>query len=102
MVCLNPPILRQFRQEPKFDEEVAALGITHKRLDELLASATYSLARHPERCEKIEGTLVHVYKTVVYPDAPSVRIFFTFNDVEVDLLHIEFCEDVTPWMKYEE
>jgi hypothetical protein len=99
---LNPPNLRTFRQEPKFDEEVAALGITHKRLDAILASATYALAREPQRCEKIDGTSVSVYKTVVYPDAPSVRIFFTYTEDEVHLLHIEFCDDVTPWMKYEE
>jgi hypothetical protein len=37
-----------------------------------------------------------VAKTAVYPNAPALRIFFTYNDTEVHLLVIEFAEEFPP------
>src|ERR1700733_9962143 len=102
MVCLKPPKLITIRQEPSFDEELAPLTTSHKRLDEVIFGATFSLAREPELCHKVPGTAIRIYKTAVDPDAPSVRIFFTLTDDEVRLLHVEFCEDVNPMLKYTE
>jgi hypothetical protein len=99
---LSLPKLRTIRQEPGFDEGLECLAISHTRLDEVLASATFFLSRHPELCHKVPGTSVRVFKTPVYPDAPSVRIFFKILEDVVALIHIEFCEDVDPVLHYTE
>jgi len=41
----------------------------------------------------IPGTSLSVAKTAVYPNAPALRIFFTYSDTEVHLLTIEFAEE---------
>lgn len=95
--------LRTIRQEPKFDEEIKALGISCQRLDEILEAIGFALARAPEVFPQVPGTRVSILKTAVYPGAPSLRVFFTYNDEEVHLLMVEFCEDdVTPMLQYEE
>ncbi len=86
--------LRTIREEPKFEEQCQALAIIHKRLDEVLSGLYFSLARHPETFPAIPGTSLSIAKTAVYPDAPAVRVFFTFSDTEVHLLTIEFTEDL--------
>jgi hypothetical protein len=96
-------VIRTIRQEPKFDEQLEGLGVSCKRLDAILEGVGFALARAPEAFERVPGTLVSILKTAVHPGAPSVRIFFTYNEHEVHLLMIEFCEDdVRPFLLYEE
>ena len=77
---------RTIRQEPKFNEQLAA-----------------ALSRHPEQFPRVPGTQISIIKTPVYPNAPSLRIFFTYSEEEVHLLVVEFCEEeVPPPVKYEE
>jgi hypothetical protein len=59
--------------------------VSHKRLDGVLAGLYFSLARHPEAFPKIPDTSLSMARTAVYPDAPALRIFFTYSDTEVDL-----------------
>ena len=87
---------RTIREEPKFDEQRAKLGVSHKRLDEVLAAFHYALCHAPERYPRVPGTTLRVLKTSVYPGAPSLRIFFTFDEHEVHLITIEFCDEGIP------
>ena len=94
---------RTIRQEPKFNEQLETLGISHHRLDEVLEGVAFALSRHPEVFPRVPGTQLSMVKTPVYPEAPSLRIFFTYTDDEVHLLMVEFCEDdVPPQVKYQE
>jgi hypothetical protein len=96
-------LLRTIRQEPKFDDQIKTLGISHSRLDEVLDGVCFALARHPESFENVKGTNLSILKTAVYPGAPSLRIFFTYDECEVHLLAVEFCEDdVQPTISYQE
>jgi hypothetical protein len=67
-----------------------------------MQAVCFGLARHPERYPKIPGTMLRVIKTPVYTGAPSLRIFFTFDEHAVHLIHVEFCDDVAPELTYEE
>lgn len=96
------PRLRTIRQEPRFDEQLGELGVSHKRLDEVLAGAAFGVSHAPENYPIVPGTVLRVLETVTYPNAPSIRIFFTFDDEEVHFLHVEFCEEVSPWIRYDE
>ena len=94
---------RTIRQEPRFDEQIERLGISHKRLDAVLLAVGFGLCREPERFPKVPGTCLSVIKCAVYPEAPSVRIFFTYTEDEVHLIMIEFSEDeVLPTLSYKE
>lgn len=96
-------LLRTIRQEPKFDEQLETLGIACKRLDDIMEAVCFALSRSPDIYPKIPGTCLRVLKTVIYPDSPSLRIFFTFSHEEVHLLTIEFCdEEVVPDIVYQE
>lgn len=95
--------LRTIRQEPKFDEQLRELGISCRRLDEILDGVCFGLARDPESFGVVPGTHLSILKTAVFPQAPSLRIFFTYTDNEVCLLWVELCEDdVPPFVRYEE
>lgn len=76
--------------------KAARYSWTHKRLDDVLADLYFSLARQPEVFPAISDTSLSVAKTAVYPDVPSHRIFFTYDDTEVHLLVIEFAEEFLP------
>jgi hypothetical protein len=69
--------LRTLREEGKFREQFETLAASHERLDDVLAALYFSLARQPEVFPTIPGT--SVAKTAVYPNAPALRIFFTYN-----------------------
>lgn len=84
--------LRTVREEPKFTEQLQALAADHKRLDDVLSALYFELAREPEIFPTVPGTSLSVAKTAVYPDAPALRIFFTYTDTEVHLMHVEFAE----------
>jgi hypothetical protein len=90
MDYLPPRKLRTIRQEPCFDEQVRILALDHARLDEVLGGVFFVLARSPERYPCIERTNLRAFCTRVYPSAPSLRIFYTFDEDTVSLHFIEF------------
>jgi hypothetical protein len=45
--------LRDVRREPLFDEQLAALGLDPRRVDDALSYLDYALARHPEVFPKV-------------------------------------------------
>lgn len=88
--------LRTVREEPKFHEQLEGLAASHRRLEDVLGALYFSLARQPEAFPRIPGTGLSVAKTAVYPDAPALRIFFTYSDTEVHILAVEFAEEFPP------
>lgn len=83
---------RTVREEPKFRDQLKALAVNHKRLDDVLSALYFELSRKPEIFPTLPGTSLSVVKTAVYSDAPALRIFFTYTEAEVHLIHIEFAE----------
>jgi hypothetical protein len=68
------------------------LALDYRRIDEVLAGIEDALGKHPEIFEKIPGSRDCMAKTYFYPNAPVIRILFTYNAVEVHLEAIEFVE----------
>ena len=69
---------RTIRQEPKFNEQLEALGVTHERLDEVLEGVCFALSRSPERFPRVPGTHLSIIKTPVYPGAPFNRLISAY------------------------
>lgn len=86
------PTYRDIVHEPSFEAQRAKAGLSHKRLDEAMTGIDSALAMFPEHYPKIPGTTFSLLKTKAFPNAPALRIFFTYNDNQVHLLWIELIE----------
>jgi len=84
--------IRTIIREPLFQQQLEQLALDHRRIEEVLAGIEYGLGKHPEMFAKIPGTRDCMVKTYFYPDAPAIRILFTYTAVEVHLEAIEFAE----------
>jgi hypothetical protein len=84
--------IRTIIRSDLFQRQLEGLALEHRRIEEVLAGIEYGLARHPEMFAKIPGSHDCMVKTYFYPDAPAIRILFTYNAVEVHLESIEFTE----------
>ena len=58
----------------------------------------------PESFEAVPGTKLRALKTAAYPSCPSLRIFFyvSADNQQIHLLCVELCDDVPPFIQYEE
>ena len=84
--------IRTIRLEPLFEHQIRNLGIAAERLDYALVGLGESLARHPEIFPKVPATPFSRATLNVYGGLPSLRVFFTYNAVEVALVCVEFTE----------
>jgi hypothetical protein len=84
--------LRTIIREHLFQRQLEGLALDHRRIDEVLAGIEYGLAKHPEMFKKIPGSNDSMVTTYFYPDAPPIRILFTYNATEVHLEAVEFAE----------
>ena len=75
-----------------FQQQLDGLGINHRRIDQVMSGIEYGLAKHPEMFAKIPGTQDCMVTTYFYPNAPAIRILFTYTATEVHLLAAEFAE----------
>jgi len=81
--------IREIVETERFTTAFQALKIPYQRLDEVMAGLTHALCYKPEECPVIEGTRLSLIKTRGYGKMPDLRIFFTFNDDQVQLQHVE-------------
>lgn len=85
---------RTLIESEQFKAEKSKINPDIKRLDDMLNSVTWALAQHPEHFEHIPGTQrLYRVNTDPFPDAPPVRIWYTFDDTAVELLSIELADD---------
>jgi hypothetical protein len=68
------------------------LAIDHPRIEEVLAGIEYGLAKHPDLFEKVPESNDRMVTTYFYPNAPAIRILFTYTATEVHLEAVEFAE----------
>jgi hypothetical protein len=84
--------IRTVIRERLFDEQLNGLAINHRRIDHVLSGIEYGLANHPELFPKVPSSGDSMVKTYFYPNAPAVRILFTYTATEVHLVAVEFAE----------
>jgi hypothetical protein len=84
--------LREIVREPLFLEQINGLGVDPKRLEEALSGLDYSLSKHPENFPQIPGTPFSRAALDIYQQAPPLRVFFTYDSVQVRLISVEFAE----------
>ena len=84
--------IRTIIREPLFQRQLDGLAINHLRIDQVLSGIEYGLAKHPDFFEKIPDSHDCMVTTYFYPDAPPLRILFTYTATEVHLVAVEFAE----------
>jgi hypothetical protein len=84
----DPPA-RNCVEEATFADQKAKLGVTVRRLDEILEGALLKIARFPERSFPTPGTSLCSELTRPFPDAPIVWLLFSYDDEAVYLRWIE-------------
>jgi hypothetical protein len=63
-------------------------------MDDILEAVTWALSTNPEQFFRVwDNRDLWLAKTDAFPDAPRMRIWFTFDDRSVTLLSIELIED---------
>ena len=82
--------IRTIIREHLFQEQLEGLAISHRRIEEVMAGIEYGLAKYPEFFHPIPGGHDCMVITNAYPDAPALRILFTYTPTEVHLLAVEF------------
>lgn len=80
---------RTVREEKQFTEDKKKLKHSAKRLDEILFGVIWTLSRIPESFGNVSGTMLYLAKTDAAPDAPSLYIWYTFDDDYIYLLSVE-------------
>ena len=83
---------RTIRESRGFAQQKKRIQPNARRLDDQLLSITWALARKPELFSKIGRTKLYCIKTDPWPDAPRLRLYYTFDDDLVNLLWIEIAE----------
>lgn len=82
--------LRDIFEEPLFSEHLEHLAIGYERLDAVMESVVFELARDPDRFPKVPGTCLSAITVQLYDGLPSVRFLFTFDDERVTLVGVDF------------
>ena len=85
--------IRTIVREHLFQEQLEGLAISHKRIEQVLAGIEDSIGKYPEFFHPIPGEPYCVALTYPYPNAPAVRILFTYTPTEVRLKAIEFSRE---------
>lgn len=83
---------RTIRESREFAQQKKQIQPDARRLDDQLCSLTWVLSRKPETFFKVGRTKLYCAKTDPWPDAPRLRLYYTFDDDSVDLLWIEIAE----------
>ena len=84
---------RKIIREPLFEQQLKGLALSHQRIEEVLAGIEDSIGKFPEFFHPIPGEPYCVALTYPYPNAPAVRILFTYTPTEVRLKAIEFSRE---------
>ena len=89
----QPP--RDLREEPSYTEAVDQLGISVRRLDELLLAITWIVAHDPESLPAIPNTPFRMARSQVIVGEPVLRVYFTIGSDELcQLWWVDLAEDV--------
>ena len=84
---------RTLIETPEFAAEKQMVEPDAKRLDEMLWIITWALSREPEHYPLVPGTKsLHMVMTDPFPDAPEIRIWYSYDDTRVFLHSIELVE----------
>lgn len=89
----GPRNLSESKNFTKEKDDLLSMGEC-KRLDEIIACMDIGLCQNPERYPiAVDGTELRMFITEKFITIPSFKIWYTFDDETVHLLHIELNDE---------
>jgi hypothetical protein len=85
----------QIVEEPLYTEQINALRIDWKRLDEALMTLEHAILNVPDVFPVIPGTILHRVKIVNFDGVPPISVYFAIRGHKAHLVAAEliFYED---------
>ena len=83
---------REIVDEHGFLKKLEKLGVSAKRLDELLESLQLHLARRPELFPNVPGTTLHRVVVNPFPGLRHLNLWFTYDDKTVTFVEVDEIE----------
>jgi hypothetical protein len=89
--------MREIRSEHEVTEQLAKIGISYRRFDEVMDYVQDILCSHPEAFPVIHGTRISICLTNEFvgnsfPDIPALSIYFHYDAQTVKILSVEECD----------
>jgi hypothetical protein len=85
--------MRTIREAEAFSKKLVELGVSPKRMDELLEGISLTVATHPEIFEQVPGKNLRRFRIVPFPGLPQLNVWFRYDEQYVDLVEIDVLED---------
>jgi hypothetical protein len=92
----NPvhPRIRNIVQQERLRQILSNLGFSHLKLDDVIAGFSENVGKRPERIAREPHTgWSRVIVKAFPPDIPRTRIWFTYDDHNLYIEHIEALEE---------
>lgn len=84
--------MRTIREEPTFRERLEKLGVSPKRMDELLEGILLTVASHPEIFDRVPGKDLWRFRVIPFPGMPRMNVWFRYDDQYVDFIEVDVLE----------
>jgi len=84
---------RTIRESKEYQHRLELIQPDVRRIDEQLRGIMWALSCKPDVFPRVDNTKLRRVLTDPWPDAPGVRIYFTFDDNYVELWWIEIVQD---------
>jgi hypothetical protein len=81
--------MRTIIEEDSFRQSLKKLGISPKRLDELVEGVIFAVAKSPETFPEVPGTGIHRLQILPFPGMKRLNVWFTFEDETVTFLGVD-------------
>ena len=75
-----PLRIRTVRYQPRFEHHRLELRARVPRLEQILDGLEWLIARSPEHCPIVWGTMLRYAMSDAFPGAPQVVVIFTIED----------------------
>ncbi len=87
--------MRTFRESERYGEHASGLGMSVKRLDEILAGAIFVACKDPELFPEVPDTGLRCIVTDPFgEDVPAIRIYFAVSGEDyIDAIEVEVIPD---------
>lgn len=90
----NHPHIREIVEQERLAEILSGLGVSARKLDDIIAGFSNLVSRRPEIfAREPETGWSRVVVKAFPPDIPFMRIWFTYDDTRIYIEHVESLEE---------
>jgi|HubBroStandDraft_2_1064218.scaffolds.fasta_scaffold2049111_1 hypothetical protein len=84
--------MRTIREEGRFREQLEELGVSARRLDELMEGIALAVSLRPEVFPRVPGTSLHRIKVRPFQGLPHLNLWFWYNETTVSFVEVDLMD----------